>query len=495
MRFLLSALATCCAVCFLSQPVFAQPAAMNMQDAVNYALKENKAIDAAYSGAEASESARKAARGAFGPSVSTSYGYDKRSKPAVGRTETKTYGWQVSVDQPLFTGFNILANYQKSALQQEQAQATRRQTELATISSVQSSFLGLLSARENVRSAKASLDRLNSQLKVTTQFYEVGLKPRLDVLQAETDVAAAEDSLLQAQNALDTRRAELNTLLNLPLESNVDYTGQLDYVPFKNSLEDCLDRSFRLRPDVYIARKSVEIGYKDKMAAASRFYPQISGYVMTESSGDTWRAAGSDDMRTGYSDWSIGFTANWNIFEWGQSYYATQQASHLISKIKAEEENLLQQVAYDVKSKFLKIHEADKRIKVAMRGLEQAQEAFRMAVARYEAQVGTNTDVLTAQASLTQAEAYLTSARADYLTALSNIYVAMGEANPSLNAASGTSPTERVARPKDYTPQPDSNMPLVMPWQPYNSPPPRYPIYPASATGQPDTQNTQGKQP
>ncbi|MFW6004858.1 MAG: TolC family protein, partial [Desulfonatronovibrionaceae bacterium] len=53
---------------------------------------------------------------------------------------------------------------------------------------------------------------------------------------------------------------------------------------------------------------------------------------------------------------------------------------------------------------------------------------------RYEAQVGTNTDVLDAQAKLSGAEANLIQARADYLKALASLYNSMGEKNISLSS-------------------------------------------------------------
>ena len=66
------------------------------------------------------------------------------------------------------------------------------------------------------------------------------------------------------------------------------------------------------------------------------------------------------------------------------------------------------------------------------KAVEQAQEAYRVAKARYNEQVGTNFDVLDASSKLTVAEADLTGARADYLTALSQLYVSMGEYRPDL---------------------------------------------------------------
>ena len=411
---------------------------MNMGQAVAYALGQNQTLESAKEQALAAESGRKSSLGAFGPALSTSYGFDRVQPPAryMGiEQDANLYTWTVSVNQAIFTGFRLLSEYQRAALQRDYYYSSQFETELNLIVSVQENFMNLLKARENVKSAQDSLARLQDQLKVTTAFYEVGMRPRLDVLQAEVDAADAEDLLLQAQNTLATQVARMNTLLNLPVEAPVTYVGSLDYIPFDATLEQCLTTAYRLRPDVDKASQSVQIARQDRRIAASSFYPQINGYFNTQSQGDTLRAAGSDNMRTGYHQWNIGVVADWSLFEWGRTFYAVQQASHLISSAQADERALHEEVAYEVKAQLLKINETRKRIKVAQYGLVQAKEAYRVALARYEAQVGTNTDVLDAQAKLSAAEASLTEAQADYLISLSVLYASMGIANPDLDIA------------------------------------------------------------
>ena len=411
---------------------------MDMGQAVAYALGQNQTMESAKEQAMAAESGRKSSLGAFGPALSTSYGFE-RTQPAqrfMGmEQDANLYTWTVSVNQAIFTGFRLLSEYQKAALQRDYYYSSQFQTELDLIATVQENFLNLLKARENVTSAEDSLTRLKDQLRVTTAFYEVGLRPRLDVLQAEVDAANAEDMLLQAQNTLATQQARMNTLLNLPVEAPITYVGGLDYIPFDSTLEQCLTTAYRLRPDVDMASQSVEMAKQDRRIAASGFYPQINGYFNTQTQGDTLRAAGSDNMRTGYHQWNIGVLANWSLFEWGQTFYSVQQAAHLVSSSQADERALHEEVAYQVKSQLLKISETRKRIKVAQYGLVQAKEAYRVALARYEAQVGTNTDLLDAQAKLSAAEASLTEAQADYLISLAVLYASMGVANPTLDVS------------------------------------------------------------
>ena len=409
---------------------------MDMGQAVAYALGQNQTLESAKEQALAAESGRKSSLGAFGPALSTSYGFDHTHPTprfmGMERDES-LYTWTVSVNQAIFTGFRLLSEYRKAALQRDFYNSAQFDTELDLIATVQENFLALLKARENVTSAEDSLARLQDQLKVTTAFYDVGLRPRLDVLQAQVDASEAENALLQAQNILSTQEARLNTLLNLPVEAPVDYMGSLDYIPFDATLEQCLTTAYRLRPDVLMASKTVEMAQQDKRIAASGFYPQVSGYFNTQTAGDTLRAAGSDYMRTGYHQWNIGVAADWSLFEWGRTFYAVQQAAHLVGSARADESALHDEVAYEIKARLLKISETRKRIKVAQYGLTQANEAYRVARARYEAQVGTNSDLLDAQAKLSLAEASLTEAQADYLISLSILYASMGIPNPTLD--------------------------------------------------------------
>ncbi len=409
---------------------------MDMGQAVAYALGQNQTLESAREQSLAADSGRKSSLGSFGPALSTSYGFD-HTHPApryMGMQQDESlYTWTVSVNQAIFTGFRLLAEYQKAALQRDYYYSAQFDTELDLIATVQENFLSLLQAKENVTSAQDSLTRLQDQLRVTTAFYDVGLRPRLDVLQAQVDASEAENVLLQSQNTLATLEARLNTLLNLPVEAPVAYVGSLDYIPFDASLEQCLTTAYRLRPDIRMASKTVEMAQQDKRIAASNFYPQINGYFNTQSVGDTPLAAGSDNIRTGYHQWNIGVVADWSLFEWGRTFYSVQQAGHLVSSTQADEKALHEEVAYEVKARLLKIGEARKRIKVAQYGLTQAKEAYRVAMARYEAQVGTNTDLLDAQAKLSASEASLTQAQADYLIALSVLYSSMGVANPTLD--------------------------------------------------------------
>ncbi len=297
---------------------------------------------------------------------------------------------------------------------------------------VQSEFLSYLRAEENVKSENEALERLREQLRITRAFYEVGLRPKLDVLQAEVDVSTAESTLIQAENVRDTAQARLNTLLGFSAAAKIDYVGRLAHVPFNRTLEQCLETAYRQRPDLYMAAKSVEIAEKDQKVAQSDYYPQVEAYYNINQQGNTPDLQRKGNYSSRSSTWEVGARATWNVFQWGTTYYADKSAGWLVTRMRHEEEKLKLDVGYDIKSRLLSLREAEKRITVAEKGVREAREAYEAALARYQEQVGTNFDVLDASSNLTRAQSSLTGSRADYLTALSQLYTAMGEFRPDL---------------------------------------------------------------
>jgi outer membrane protein TolC len=305
--------------------------------------------------------------------------------------------------------------------------------ELTLIESVQSNFLSLLKARMDVKSAEDSVARLESQLKVTNAFYEVGLRPKAEVLDAEVDLATSKQELLKARNNVSTQEAQLNTLLNIPLEAPVKYVGELKYIPFDLTLKDCLTRAYDHRPDLIIGQKSVEMAQKDVTISESSFYPSVNGHWDYVTRGDDAAVNGSGyaSERSG-EYWTAGVDATMEIFSWGSDYYDSKKYDEMVKQMEADLENTRLNAGFEVKSAILNLQEAADRISVAKKSVVAAEEAYRMAVARYQAQVGTNTDVLNAQERLSMAEAQLSQALADYGTAVSKLYVAMGEKNLGL---------------------------------------------------------------
>jgi outer membrane protein len=417
--------------------VQAIPTSFELKQAVEFGLANNPTMVSARAQLLGSEYDVNSAMADFLPTATANYGvlnYDKQPRSGGYATSDQTlWSAQLNLHQPVFTGFQLLSTFQKAKLAKEQNEAKLTQTELSLIGAIQTNYLAHLKAKMDVKSAQDSVERMASQLKVTTAFFEVGLKPKLDVLQAEVDAATAEQSLLTAKNALDTTRAKLNSLLNLPLEAPVTYLGELNYLPFNLDLAECLNRAYKGRPDILIGIKSVGMAEKDQTIAGSAFYPQVSADYNYYKKGDSPSVNESKYLSNSAKEyWTVGANASWTFFQWGSTYNKYKSGGENVTKMRADLENTKLNAGFEVKQYLLNERVAADSIAVAHKSVDAARESYRMALARYQAQVGTNTDLLTAQAAVSTSEASLSQALSDYQTALSNLYVAMGEKNPPL---------------------------------------------------------------
>lgn len=403
-----------------------------MEGAVLRALEKNPDIESARFTVKAAESARKAARSSFGPSLDVNYSYSRYNKDRPSRYEPNVTTMTVQASQPLFTGFNLLNTYQKAALEEERQALQLESQRLSVTADVQEAFVSYLKAEASISSTQRSLERARAQLDMAKTAWNIGLRPRLDVLQAETELARTEALLISYENDRNVWLTRLNTLLDLPPDARIDYHGDLSLSPFSRTLEACLARALEHRPDLLMARKSVEIAVRDLGITKSTFWPQVSAVLGWSTTGSHLDAAGSRYTKKDYSYGEIGLSVDWTLFSSGRRMYLTQQAQRQISALEAAVRSSVNNCAYAVRSSLLSTQDAYRSVKVSQRGVTSAKESYEDAKMRYELQSGSYLDLLTAQAALSEAELAEISSRADCLIALSQLYETMGELHPDL---------------------------------------------------------------
>ncbi len=430
----------CCAalacILFLPPSVKAGEGEYSMESAVMRALEKNPDLEGAGFSVQAAESARKAARSSFGPELGVTYSYSRYSKERSSRSEKNATTMTVQASQPLFTGFNLLNTYQKAALEVDLQKLELESQRLTVTASVQEAFISYLKALECISSTQRSLERSRAQLDMAKTAWNIGLRPRLDVLQAETDLAQTEALLISYENDRDVWLTRLNTLLDLPPDARTTFSGDLDVQPFRRTLEACLGQALEHRPDLLMARKSVEIAFKDLGITKSLFWPQLSAIVGWSTTGSHLDAAGSRYSRKDYSYGEIGLSLDWTLFSSGRRVFLTRQAQQQISALESAVRSSVNNCAYAVRSGLLSTQDAYRAVKVSQRAVASARESYADAKMRYELQSGSYLDLLIAQSALSDAELAEISNRADCLIALAHLYETMGELRPDLKEPS-----------------------------------------------------------
>ena len=115
-----------------------------------------------------------------------------------------------------------------------------------------------------------------------------------------------------------------------------------------------------------------------------------------------------------------------NIFDTGVTLSKIHGAEADLAKAEESYRDTVDSVMLDVRSTYLDLREAEKRIKTTQVAVAKAEEDYHIAQVRYMAGVGTNTDVLDAQVALTDAQNNYVQSLYDYNTSRTSLETAIG---------------------------------------------------------------------
>jgi outer membrane protein TolC len=276
------------------------------------------------------------------------------------------------------------------------------------------------------------VERLETQLKAAEAWFKVEMRPRLEVLQTKAELESARNRVVTIANAEQVLMTHLRVLLDLPQGRKVEYDDDL-LVRVPESLPDpefFFESARKQRPDLEMARKSVEIAEKDRSLTKGAFVPRVNLDAGYNYSDMDYRVAQRDDLERKY--WTVGINAEWEFFSGGRDYYETRRSGQMLAAQESQLRETEQTIAAEVREALLGHADSLVLIEGAREALEAAREAYDAARSRYRAGVGTITDILNTLDQLTRAETELTRAKAAKFTAMADLYRAAGILNPGL---------------------------------------------------------------
>jgi outer membrane protein len=138
------------------------------------------------------------------------------------------------------------------------------------------------------------------------------------------------------------------------------------------------------------------------------------------------RKGPTDSIRDSREGLFVGLQSQWNIFDGRATAGRVAQARSIVeqTRLTLVERELATEV--EVRRAFSSWQEATELVEASRRVVEQAEEAVRLANARYSAGTGTQLDVLQAQVELTTARSNQVQAYFNYNVSIASLRQAMG---------------------------------------------------------------------
>ena len=276
-------------------------------------------------------------------------------------------------------------------------------------------------ADEGVRIGKESMKASLISLRDSKARYKAGVATKLEVLEAETQLARDKQMLARKLGDQKIARRNLARTLNLPPDVTPTASSQAKIIGlWEPTLQESIVAAFRFREELDRIILDISINNSNANRELAAVQPIISlsnSYNATRTEGQSgllpktsvdWRQHGwSSNNIVG-----LGFT--WNIFDGGRAWAQYRQNKQKAQQSEFEFAAKRDQVRLEVEQSFFNLRASNQDIKTTSIGVLSSRESLRLARLRFQAGVTTQREVVNNQRDLKQAQTLYADAMLKY---------------------------------------------------------------------------------
>jgi outer membrane protein TolC len=405
---------------------------------------------------------------------------------------TSSFG--VGINQPLLNGFGYRANARFIRLAKNSANiadSVFRQQVITTVTQVLNLYYDLVYYRENVRVAERSLALAQKTLNDNQRQVEIGTLAPIEVVRAESEVAARQQDLIVAQTGLQQQQEFIRTALSKQVDkelaaAEIDPTDQLpepkpEDVP---PLDAALSLAAKNRPEIEQADLNLRGQEITVKANRNGLLPSLNffaTYIGQGLSGNSCGLGGpaptcvqdlvpggssqalSQTFQGQFPDYSFGLSLSFPI----RNRSAQADAARALleeRQLRTQLQKTKNQVAQEVRNAEIALTQAKAQIEAARKAVTLAAQTLDAEQKKFQLGESTVFLVIQAQRDLVAAEVRNVLARAIYAKALMQFAQATGTTLEKHNVQIGEAREGKVARAPNIPGTPENvESPKVVP--------------------------------
>ncbi|MEH2026047.1 TolC family protein [Nostoc sp.] len=404
---------------------------ITLAQALELARRNNHDLQVSLLELERNKAALREAQAALLPTLGISTDLTRSQSPNSQLTDELSgrNGLLSNQDQPStsFTGqAQLLYNVYTSGRVQASIKAAEEQvrfnelaveTQSETIRlNVATDYYNLQQADEQVRIAQSAVQNSEASLRDAEALERAGVGTRFDVLRSQVNLANAQQDLTNARSQQAISRRQLATRINLAQGVNISAADPVQLAGLWNpTLEQSIVLAFQNRPELQQQLAQRNISDQQRRQALAELGPQVSlvaSYDLLDQFND------GVSVTDGYS---FGVRATLNLYDGGAARARADQSKTNIAIAETQFAEQRNQIRFQVEQAYSTQQSSLENVQTANTALEQAREALRLARLRFQAGVGTQTDVINSENDLTRAEGNRVTAILDYNRALAQL--------------------------------------------------------------------------
>lgn len=332
------------------------------------------------------------------------------------------------VTQPVYMGGAITAANRIADIMETMAANKEEVSRQTILHDIDQTYWTVVSLRHKQKLADSYLSLVKKLDSDVAKMIKEGVATRADGLKVNVKVNEAEMQVTQVEDGLSLAKMLLCQLCGMPTESTITLADENsesislgDAVTIGDTAQ-AIDR----RPEMNLLQNAVDLSKQATKLVRSAFLPQVlvaGGYLMTNPNlydGFTKKFAGV---------WNVGVMVRIPVWNWMEGTYKVRAAKAATTIAKLEMDDTREKIGLQVSQSNFKLNEAYKKLAMAKKNVEKAEENLRCANVGFKEGVLQTTDVMEAQTAWMQAQSQKIDAEVDVKISQVNLKKALGILN------------------------------------------------------------------
>jgi outer membrane protein TolC len=406
-------------LCLAAAAVPALAQELTLGQTITIALEANPRLDAARAEVEAARQGERAAHAEWMPALALSGGYGTFSGevlfnrflpgiPGAGGIDVGPYDSNavaaVTLEQVLYDGGAISAARRAGGVERQIAGQELLRRELDLRKEVTVAFYSVLLAEQRIEVAGRGIERSLEGLEVVRRRHAEREALQVELLGAESQLAADRLAELTARHELALARRSLNRLLGRELESELQLAGSLGDRLQVVAEPEGVPRAVAESPEAHQARLGIDRADAERSRASSLKKPKLDLRAMYT----------RIDNQLIFDGDYVGAVVNLSV-PFIRDFKASSAAAGRARALRRAAEGMQRDVESGLRLRALaayrSLEQAQAAIQVAERNLEFHRERHRVTLSAYREQLLTYDEVLDHHSELSEAELELSTAR------------------------------------------------------------------------------------
>lgn len=268
---------------------------------------------------------------------------------------------------------------------------------------VAKSYYAVLVSELRLELIERNYERLDTLLQETTQMYESGFAEKIDVSRSKVQFNNIEVQKKNSEQSLQITLANLNYQLGLPITEKLELTDELDIAMFEDDAEGGFAYSDRI--EYSILQTNQELAFLDKKLNNVKYLPSLDLYATLGANLGTGVTANIFDITNEWYGFGlIGVRMKIPIFDGLQKHYINQQKKLKINQIENNFDQLERSMDLEIRDNKVKLDNAVAVLNSQQENMDISKEVYDVTKEKYQEGIGSNLEVINADADYKEAQ-------------------------------------------------------------------------------------------